>query len=136
MNSTVEVGNHFEVRAERFAPSITAINFLGIVCGYQKAPNVFRPLTQWFKKTFNSMALRPGLPVAYRGRVSVRDKTILRVEDARFADEGTTFYCLLSVMNQTTRGIIDILKTVKLQSVYGKYKHFNFCRFWLTFSHT
>ena len=120
VNDTVERGGIFEVQANHFSPNLTSNSFLGIACGYLSDPVTYAPLTRWFGGNFNSMTPIQSLPSAYQERVKVRERTIMRIENTRFTDEGTTFFCTLSFLNQSV--LAEIHKTVKLKSVYGKCK--------------
>ena len=135
MNATVERNGFFEIRAERFSPNITDSNFIGIVCGYQFAPRMFSPFTKWVKFSINSMVLNSVLPPDYHGRITITDKTALRIHNAEFSDEGTTFYCTLEFLNKDK--FDEIHRTVKLKTVYGEHNFLyavNFCQLHVSFS--
>ena len=118
VNATVERDSYYEIRAERFSPNITDTNFIGIVCGYVFSPGVFSPFTTWVKSSLNSMVLNTILPSAYRGRITIPNKTVMRIHNAEFSDEDTTFFCTLEFLKKAK--FIEIHKMVKLRTVYGK----------------
>ena len=114
VNSTVEKGDFFEIRAERFSPEISDASFQEYTCGLLPSSGGLSPFTRWVKAPLHSMVLGANIPETYQGRVKIRDKTVMKIESARFTDEGETFYCMLSYLNQTTFNLIDIRKNVEL----------------------
>ena len=120
-NTTVERYGHFEIRARFFPINLTNPYFDGIICGYKQHPDILIPLTKWdrFRK---KMVPEFPLPVDYQGRLSTVDTAVMRINNANFRDEGTYFYCRLSFYNTTSGGLSDVIKSARLETVYGEHK--------------
>ena len=118
MNATVEHGGYFEVRNEQISPRQIADGFRGIFCGYKTIALI--QLAKWDFFVTHSLMVDSVLPEDYQGRITIRNKTNMRISNAKFADEGRNFYCTLDYHNLTTGLDLSITKFVKLESVYGK----------------
>ena len=129
VNTTVERGSFFDVRAERFSPNLTVKELNGflfrrLVCGHSPKPGAFVYLTNWIGFQFNTLVRKTGVPSPYIGRVEIPKSTVMRIQNATFADEGQIFFCALSLQYQTQNKLIYIFKTKTLKTVYGEFSLF------------
>ena len=129
VNTTVERGSFFDVRAERFSPNLTVkelngVLFQRLVCGYSPRPGAFVYLTDWIGFKFNTLVRKPEVPLPYIGRVEIPKNTVMRIQNATFADEGQIFFCTLNLHYQAQNKLIYIIKTKTLKTVYGEFSLF------------
>ena len=126
MNSTVQKGGYFDVWAEQYSPNETSDGFRGIVCGYNTDQGYFIPMTDWdfFASPTAAMVLTtlPTYAQEYSGRVKIQSSTIMRINNADFADEGRNFSCRLTY--KTGPKTKDLIKPVLLETVFGKKNNF------------
>ena len=121
VNSTVQKGGYFELQAVKFSPSLIKDGFRGIFCGYTQEDGDLSEMTKWgFYKSPPGMKVESTLPPDYTGRVTVRNRVIMRISNAKFIDEGRIFYCKVDYQNLTTGKDLDLRKFAKLETVYGK----------------
>ena len=77
------------------------------------------------------------MSLKYQNRVSVSSATVMRISEVNFTDEGIYFCCQLSYYNTTSNKLDSILKSSKLETVYGEENihacitkfHYEYCRF-------
>ena len=129
VNTTVERGSFFDVRAERFSPNLTVKELNGVwfhqlVCGHSPKQGAFVYLTRWIGFEFNTLVRKTGVPSPYIERVEIPKNTVMRIQNATFADEGQTFFCGLYLYYQTQDKLIYIIKTKTLKTVYGEFSLF------------
>ena len=129
VNTTVERGSFFDVRVERFLPNPTVKRLNGtlfneVVCGYSPKSGLLVDLTEWIGFQLNTMFARKGVQSPFEGKVKIPENTIMRIENAKFTDEGQVFFCELSMINYNDDKLITIKATKTLKTVYGEFVHF------------
>ena len=114
---TVEKGSSYYVRSP-FSPNITeASNFTDLSFGYYQTSTDRIPLTVWISNE-KRIALKSSS--VFAGRTKILNKTVLRTEDARFSDEGFTFYVACSYFVHGKQNPKVDERTGKVTLVYGK----------------
>ena len=135
VNSTVELGKSFEVAVTLFWPTLSSDGFRGLWCGCKAKSGPLLHLATWDPyRTSPGMAVRSEVIPDFRGRLAVRDVKVLRINNAKFTDEGKIFYCQLFYENKTTGQDAQVIKLLKLEAVYGNLMILSFSEFWFYIS--